>query len=402
MPTNVPDLTFTATGFVAPTESAILSGVQQDQMAALGAGLTTGLSTPQGQLAQSQAAIIGNKNNQLLAVFNGVDPAFASGRMQDAIGRIWYLKRLPAQPTVVSATCYGRTGTVIPVNAQAVDQGGNIYYCATSGTIPAGGSIVLPFACAIVGPTACPIGFLNGIYKAIPGWDSINNLVAGVAGALVESRYAFEARRQQSVANNAQGSSAAILAAVLGLPGVLDAYVIDNPTSSPSSVGGQTIGANSVYCAAYGGSAAAIAKAIWTKKGTGAGTTGNTAVTVYDDGSGYQAPLPSYVINFEIPTPTPILFAISMQNNTGVPPNATTLIQSAVMASFVGADGGPRARIGAYILASRFYQNIAALGPWAVVYSVQIGTSVANQSSVLMPINQVPTITATNISVNYI
>jgi hypothetical protein len=401
MPTNVPALAFTSTGFVAPAESAILAGVQQDQMAALGAGLTTGLSTPQGQLAQSQTAIIGNSNNQQIALFNGVDPAFASGRMQDAIGRIWYLKRRPAQPTVVSATCYGRTNAIIPVNAQAVDQAGNIYYCATSGTIPVGGSIVLPFACAIVGPTACPIGFLNRIYKAIPGWDSINNLVAGVAGTLVESRYAFEERRQQSVANNAQGSTQAIQAAVLGLPGVLDAYTIDNPTSSPASIGGVTIGANAVYCAAYGGSSAAIAKAIWTKKSPGAPTTGNTAVIVYDDGSGYQAPLPSYTINFQIPTPTPVLFAVSMQNNTGVPPNATVLIQSAVMSSFAGADGGPRARIGAWILASRFYQNIAALGPWAVVYSVQIGTSVANQTAILMQINQVPTITATNIAVTY-
>jgi uncharacterized phage protein gp47/JayE len=401
MPTNVPDLTFTATGFVAPTESAILSGVQQDQMAAFGAGLTTGLSTPQGQLAQSQTAIIGNKNNQLLAVFNGVDPAFATGRMQDAIGRIWYVKRLPAQPTVVSATCYGRTNTVIPVNAQAIDQGGNIYYCTTSGTIPAGGSIVLPFACAIVGPTACPIGFLNGIYKAISGWDSINNLVAGVAGTLVESRYAYETRRQLSVANNAQGSTQAIRAALLAVPGVLDAYVVDNPTGVVSSVGGQAIGANSVYCAAYGGSPQAIAQAIWLKKSPGCGTTGNTAVTVYDNVSGYQSPLPSYTINFQIPTPTPVLFAISMQNNTGVPPNATALIQAAVMSSFSGADGGPRASIGAYILASRFYANIAALGPWAVVYSIQIGTVVANQTSVLMQINQVPTITSTNIGVTY-
>jgi Baseplate J-like protein len=399
--TNVPDLTFTSTGWVAPAQSAILAGVQQDQQAAFTGGLNLDLSTPQGQLAQSQAAIIGNKNNQFLQLANGIDPAFASGRMQDAIGRIYYLKRLPAQPTTVQATCFGKTGTVIPVNAQAVDQAGNIYYCSTAGTIPAGGSIVLPFACAIVGPTACPIGFLNGIYQSIPGWDSITNLTAGVVGTLVESRSAFEARRQASVAINAQGTNQAIRGALLALPGVLDAYVIDNPTSSTTTIGGQAIGPNSVYCAVSGGSGAQIAKAIWLKKSPGAPTTGNTAVTVVDDVSGYQPPLPSYVINYQVPTPTPILFQISMQLSAAVPSNAATLVANAVLASFNGQDGGPRAAIGAWILSNRFYANIAALGPWAVIYSIQLGIVQPTLSAVLMQINQVPTLVASNITVNF-
>jgi Baseplate J-like protein len=402
MPTNVPDLTFTATGWVAPAESAILQGVQADQQAAFPTGgLNTDLSTPQGQLAQSQAAIIGNKNNQFLQLANGMDPAFATGRMQDGIGRIYYLKRLPAQPTTVQATCYGKTGTVIPVNAQAVDQAGNIYFCSNAGTIPAGGSVILPFACAVVGPVACPVGFLNAIFKTISGWDSINNLTAGVVGTLVESRYAFENRRQASVAINAQGSNQAVRGALLALPGVLDAYVVDNPTPAVVSVGGQNINPNSLYCAVSGGSGAQIGKTIWLKKNACCGTTGNTPITVVDDVSGYQPPLPSYTINYQIPTPTPILFSISMQLSASVPSNAVGLVQSAVIASFNGQDGGPRAAIGAWILSNRFYANIAALGSWAVIYSIQLGTIQANQQAILMNINQVPTLSAGNISVTF-
>jgi hypothetical protein len=466
MTTNVPSPTFGPTGFVAPTEAAILAGVQADQQVAFGGNLTPALNTPQGQLAQSEAAIVGNKNDQFLALVNGVDPAYASGRMQDAIGRIYFLERNAAQSTVVTATCTGLAGTVIPVNAQAQDQGGNIYLCTEAGTIPVGGSIDLTFACAVTGPIACPPGFLSAIYQAIPGWDSVTNASAGVLGSDVESRADFEFRRQNSVAANAQGSPPSVRGAVLQVPGVLDAYVIDNPLSVPTgavvtgsisgatltvsavtsgtlavgqtvtgagvaqgtlitglgtgsggvgtyavnisqtvgseslaaAVGGFALAPNSIYVAAYGGEAQAIGEAIWTKKSPGCNYNGNTTVTVLDS-DGYSQPYPTYPVTFETPIPTAVQFAISMQNNSGVPANAVALVQAAVLASFNGTDGGPRARIGSWLFASRYYANIAALGSWALIYSIQVGVGVANQNSVLIQINQVPTLSASNISV---
>lgn len=401
MTTNVPAPTFGAAGFLAPAESDILAGVQADQQAAFGGNLNPSLTTPQGQLAQSMAAIIGDKNNQFLALANGVDPAFAAGRMQDAIGRIYYIERIAAASTVVTATCTGLAGVVIPAGAQAQDQAGNRYLCTQAGTIPAGGSIALTFACATTGAIACPIGYLNTIYQAVPGWDSLTNAAPGVLGNDVETRADFELRRQNSVALNAQGSLPSILGAVLQVPGVLDAYATENPTSSPVTVGGQVIGANSIYVAAYGGSAQAIGQAIWTKKSPGCNYTGNTTVTVTDAASGYNPPYPAYSVTFQTPTPTPIKFAISMQNNAGVPSNAVALVQAAIIAAFTGADGGQRARIGASLFASRFYAGIAQLGSWASIYSVLLGTSTATLNSVLMQINQVPTISAANIAVTF-
>src|SRR5258708_7296497 len=99
MTTNVPPLTFGPTGFVAGDGMDILGGGQADQAAAFGGNLNPALTTPQGQLAQSEAAIIGDANAQFLALANGVDPAFSSGRLQDAIGRIYFLERIPAQAT---------------------------------------------------------------------------------------------------------------------------------------------------------------------------------------------------------------------------------------------------------------------------------------------------------------
>ncbi len=86
--TNVPPIVFTPTGPALPTESAILAGVLADENAAFGGGMSLSLSSPQGQLAQSLTAIIGDKNNQIATIVNQIDPNYAMGRWQDAIGSL--------------------------------------------------------------------------------------------------------------------------------------------------------------------------------------------------------------------------------------------------------------------------------------------------------------------------
>jgi hypothetical protein len=403
MTTNVPAVQFTPTGVVVPAASDVLAGVQVDNNTAFGGNLNPSLSTPQGQLASTLTAIIADKNAQIANIANQVDPAFAAGRWQDALGRIYFLTRVVAAGTVVQATCLGLAGVVIPVGSLAKDTSGNIYSCTQAGTIPVGGSIVLAFTCTTVGPIACPIGALNAIYQAIPGWDSINNLAAGVVGNLVESRTAFELRRKASVALNAQGSLASIYGAVLNVAGVIDAYVYENDTNAAITAGATnySLAANSLYVAVVGGLAQDIANAIWLKKSPGCNTNGNTSVTVIDN-SGYSYPYPTYTIKFNAPTALPILFAVQIQNNPNLPANIVALVQNAIIAAFNGTDGGSRARIGSTIVAGRFYADVAATSPYTSVLSILLGTATATLTSVVVGIDQTPTITATNITVTLV
>lgn len=381
--TNVPRPTFGPTGFIAPTEPAVLEGVLADIDEAFGGGLNPALDTPQGQLATSEAAIIGNANDTFVYFTNQVDPAFAQGRMQDAIARIYFIERNPAQPTVVQALCSGLAGVVIPVGALAVSTDGNLYQCTEAGTIPLSGQITRPFSCVTVGPVPCPAGGLNQIYQAIPGWDSITNPTDGVLGNDVESRADFEARRAASVAGNSVGSLNSILGAVLGVPNVLDAYVTENDTGFPQTVRGQLLAAHSLYVAAYGGDADAIARAIWTRKAPGCSYNGNTTVVVYDTNAGYSPPLPSYDVTFEIPPTLPILFSVELVNSAQVPADAAAQIQAAIMAAFAGSDGGARARIGSTIYASRYYAPVAALGSWAQIVTLLVGSGNTAEASIV-------------------
>lgn len=399
---SVPSISWLASGPVVPDESDILDGVMADANAAFGGNMNTkNLQTPQGQLAQSTTAIIGAKNDDILEVVNGVDPDKSDGRFQDGIGRIYFIDRNPAQPTVVTATCVGLAGTPIPAGAKAKASDGNIYLCTQAGTIPVGGNIDLTFACSVTGPIACAAGQLNKIYQAIPGWDTINNASDGVIGNVVESRADFENRRRQSVAANSKGSVPSVRGAVLEVANVLDAYVVDNPLGTAQTIGGVSIAANSLYVCVAGGAAQDIANAIWTKKSPGCNYTGGTPVTVYDT-DGYTAPYPQYTVKFDIAVGLPILFAVQIANVSGLPSDIVTQVQNAIIAAFTGADGGQRARIGRNIYASRYYPGIEAINPNVELISVQIGTVAANQNLVTVNINQVPTISASNIAVTLV
>lgn len=373
--TSVPQPVFGPNGFIVPATTDVLNGVQQDINSAFGGALSSELSTPQGQLASSEAAVIDDVNQTFLYLTQQFDPAFSSGRYQDGIARIYFIERNPAQPTVVPAVCTGLAGVVIPAGSVALAADGNQYLCTQDGTIPVGGSITLSFQCAVVGPIACPAGTLNQIYRSIPGWDSINNLADGVIGNNVESRAAFEARRSASVAVNSIGSLPSVLGAVLTVPNVIDAYVTENNTNSIQTIGGISLYANSLYVAVVGGQADQVARAIWTRKGPGCGYTGNTTVTVLDTSPQYSPPYPAYPVVFQIPNSLPILFAVNIANSSLVPADAGVQIQNAIISAFAGGDGGPRAKIGSLLFASRFYGTILALGAWAQIVSLKVGST---------------------------
>ena len=398
--TNVPIVVFGATGVVLPAEADVLTGVQSDINQAFGGGVNPDLNTPQGQLSQSLTAIIGDKNNQIAEVANQVNPDYADGRWQDAIGRIYFIDRNPAEATAINVTCVGLSGTVIPVGAKVSDANGNIYACTAAGTIPTGGSISLQFACAVYGPTAVPATV--SIYQTVVGWDTAT-ITVGTVGSNVESRADFEYRRRNSVALNGKGSLPSIYANVFAVSGVLDVYVAENTTNAPITVGSSnySLAPHSIYVAAVGGTAANIAQAIWLKKDVGADYNGNTSVVVTDT-SGYNIPYPTYTVKYQVPASLPILFAVQIANNSALPSNIVALVQNAIISAFSGGDGGPRARIGSTIFASRFYSPVAAIGMNVSILSILIGTSSATLASLTVGIDQSPTVTAANISVTLV
>jgi len=330
--TSVPSIQFTSVGFVAPSGPAVLAGVQLDIDAAFGSNLNYGLTTPQGQLSQSWGATIVNANSIFIYYAQQIDPSYASGRFQDAIARIYFLERLPAQPTSLQVACNGAAGVPIPVGSLVQDVSKNLYQCVQPGTIPLSGTITLSFAAVLPGPT--PVPQTVTLVQAITGWDSAT-VVTGAIGRNVESRSAFETRRRESVAGNSFGAIGSIIGSVATVPGVLDYFGYNNNTAGTVVIGGVTIDPFSIYIAVAGGAPADVAQAILLKKGAGAPMMGSTEVTVYDSNPLYVAPIP-YEIKYQIPSALQVLFKVIIVNGPNVPSSAATQIQSALIAAFSG------------------------------------------------------------------
>jgi hypothetical protein len=340
--TNTPAISWTPQGPVAPSGPAILAGVQQDYNIAYNVTFNFNGSNPESQLTSSTGAAVNNAYQTIVYYASQVDPAYAQGRMQDAIARINFLTRLPAQPTVLQISCTGAGAPLPagPVNfATVVDSSGNLYLATQAGTLPAGGgNITLSFACLT--PGLIPVPTSVEIYQSIPGWDTVS-VVSGIEGQPTETSQQFETRRQQSVAANAVNSNTSIVGNLLNVAGVLDAYVTDNPTNSPATIGGVTIPANSLYIAVTGGAAAAVAFAIWKKKPPGIPMfAGNNSQIVSDPNPAYSPPAPSYTITWQTPSALQVYFAIGIANSSSVPSNAAALIQQAIINAFNGANSG--------------------------------------------------------------
>jgi uncharacterized phage protein gp47/JayE len=398
--TSVPPISWTPEGVILPTDAAILAGVQSDINAAFGGGVNPALSTPQGQIASSNSAIISDKNSAIAYIANQVDPQYAEGRFQDAIGRIYFMTRNPASSTVVIATIGGLPGTYIPAGVLALDTSQNVYQLLGAVTIGGGGTIPAEFANVATGPIPCVEGTLTQLYQTVPGWDTVTNSAAGILGSNVESPQAFELRRQNSVALNSHGTADAIFANVYAVAGVLDCYVIDNPSGNTVDYGptNYPLASHSIYVAVVGGSPSAIAQAIWNAKDGGCNYNGNTTEIVYD--TRYAAPQPAYAVTFEIPSAVPVYFAVTVTNAAALPSDYATLIKNAIIAQFNGENGNTPAGIASLILALSYTGAIFAAVPGLSLVSIFVGlTALPTGYEAAMGIDQVPTLSSANIGV---
>ncbi|MCU5775135.1 baseplate J/gp47 family protein [Erwiniaceae bacterium BAC15a-03b] len=400
--TAVPSVTFSDIGVSVPDEVDILNGRLSDLDVATGGGMSKSLTTPQGQIAMSDTAIIADKNDSLALLANQVNPDYASGRMQDAIGQIYFIDRIPAIGTTVTATCTGLVGTIIPANSIAQDDSGFLYYSLASATIPATGSVNVVFQNQATGAIACPIGALNTIYRAITGWSGITNQTAGVLGNEVEGRANFEYRRKQSVAGNAKNQLGSIYANVLAVSGVTDAYVTQNNTAETVNKGFTNfpLPAHSLYVAVYGGTQEEIANAIFQKLPPGPPMVGNNSYTVYDEDH-YVQPYPDYEIKWQTPTAINLHVKVELADNNFMPSDIVDQVKDSVIAAFNGEDGGTRARIGSVIYAGRYYAGVTSINPENVdIYGITLSKDgVTYLTSASFGIDEVPTLDRANIQV---
>lgn len=420
MTTNVPIPSFSPTGLVTYDEQTILAGVQQDWVSAFainGKTLSTELTTPQGQLQQSQAYMVAAFQAQLAQLIANVDPMTSSGIYQDALGRIYFLKRQAATFATVAATVTGTVGATLPAGSQVKSSDGTIWASTAAAVYGAGGTASVTFQSLIAG--SIPAAGVNDlrIYQQVPNWVAVSNSVPSVPGTNTENRVEFETRRAASVQIGGVGQPANVRAAIANVTGVTDLYVYNNGGDTAVNYGTTSypIPAHSIAIIVSGGANADIAAAINSKLDCGCGMSTSaglgTLVTVnVQDTVNYVAPYPTYPVRFVRPATTQVYMTVNVANMSTLPANYVLQVQQALAAAFANGftstDGTisiPRARIGGQIVASEYAAPILALGNITPV-TIFVGTSPAPSSgnSYTSGIDQQPVCPQLNITVNAI
>ncbi len=361
--------------------------------------LVTDPETPAGQLIDGQAALVAQKDSELLRLANGFNPKTATGVFQDALAQIYFLSRQVAQPTYVTCQCKGLQGTIIPYGAVVQDVNGNKFYNTTPNKIQEGGTVNCVFRCATYGAVEVGIDTVQTIITATPGWDSVSNSAAGATGRDVETQAEFESRRYESVSKNAHGTAESVEGTVANLSGVIACSCEQNRGDVEITKMGVTIPPHSIYLSVYGGEPSEIGMAIHMKLGGGCGFAGNQKVTIKDPTVGSN-----HDYYFEIPEASPFGIKVTM---TKTPQTATTFeddIKTALIQNFEGQESEyGRVKMGQTVYASRFYKS-AILAGAENLQSIKIKFPFSGnyQDKIDIPLDKLPTLSKDNIEIEVV
>lgn len=419
--TNVPVPQISSTGLSIPAPQAVLAGVQADWTAAFAANgltLSTELTTPQGQLQQSESYMLNAFYAALAALIANVDPLTSQGVFQDALGRIYFLTRKPATFATVTATVSGVAGQSLPAGAQARSTtDGSIWATQAPATFSVGGTAGVVFQAVVAGaaPTVAAGGLR--IYQQQPGWESVTNAAANSPGVDVESRQAFEQRRAESVTIGGNGSAEAVRAAVANVTGVSDVYVYNNGSDAAITYGATNypIPAHSIAVCVTGGTDADVATAINSKLDCGCGlptSAGQGTLETYTvtDTVNYEPPYPSYQVRFVRAAAKQVYITVQVANLPTLPANYQALVQNAVATAFANGYSSPdgtislsRARLGAEVIAAGYAAPILAIGNVTPVNIYISYTALPSSgAAVTLGIDQQPVCGIANINVTAI
>lgn len=285
----------TPQGFVPKTVDDIVTDMETNALSTIDPSLDLSAEGPLGQIF----GIVADTAAQLWELgalsYNGMSRDHAEGPQLDNVNGLTGTKRKSAFPSYTLQTnVFSQVGTFVAgslvANVSGLTSvqfasgedivialvGGN--YTATVNNLVVATSATLPitvlgtkFLCTVDGPTVANASTLTAITNPVTGWTSTTNPSDASLGALVEQDTPYRLRGDQEISAAGSGNPDAMRADVLNVPGVLQAFVIENNTNGFDAYGNPP---HSFLVVIWDGASpaandTAVAQAIWNDKPTG-------------------------------------------------------------------------------------------------------------------------------------
>jgi len=384
----------TDTGAISPDTETVLMEVQKEWTDNFGTSLDLGSSTPQGTMITAEViartGVI--KNNSELA--NQINPNLAYGTFLDSIAALMGITRGKNASTVArNVTFTGNSATNIPAGSRLQTTAGDIFTTITPITIPVSGTVTADIRSVEFGviPIASPsLRIMDGTI----GWGGAMTTGATVIvnGTLALQDPQLKTARNQQLATQGVGSSAAIRAAVMKVDNVTSCQVIENNTGAAGVIAGVNfVLPNAMWvCVAGAPNAAAVAAALYEAHhggcpwdyGTASGTPVSSplGVPTIDPATGV-----SYYTKWTIPTLYDCYVNITVKQSSSVAAPAPA-IQRAIMNYVSGLeDGEPGLVVGASVSSFEMGGAVARQLPGLYIKDVRVAAVLTGSSPPAFP-----------------
>lgn len=385
----------TPTGFNRKRLEEILSDNKDDFGVVFGDNLNTTPESPDGQIIGIVSASQSELWEIAEAVYNAFNPSAATGNTLSNLVQINGITRQAAVASVVTLTINGNNGTVIPSGSLVSTIDNSITFATdTEVIIPVSGTITVEATATVTGPIPAVAGTITQIDTPVTGWDTVNNLADAVEGDNEESDIELRARRERSVARAAKGILDTIIAEVLNVNAVEEAFIYENDTLivDPAT---NTPG-KAFQVVVLGGVDADIARAIFDEKPIGIEAFGTTTVNVADS-QGNLNP-----ISFTRPTTVDIYVEVDTETFSNYPPDGADRIKQAIVDYANGLlVEGRSFGVGDDIIQTRLYTPVNTVEGHSPT-AIKIGTTASPtlENDITIDFDEVSEFTIANITVN--
>lgn len=228
----------TATGLEVATRAELVAYYTTQFQNIYGADINLSSDSPDGQMLNIFVQAILDLEDFTVQVYSTMDPDNAIGVTLDQRVTLNGIQRLQGTNTLTDVTITTSSGLILqgldnfPDDPYTVaDNAGNQWVLVSTQNIVAAGTYTFVFQSKNVGAVLTTPGSITVPVTIVLGVTSINNFSVPISiGLNEETDAALKIRRLKSVSLSSQGFLQGLLAALLNINGLIDAFVYENDT----------------------------------------------------------------------------------------------------------------------------------------------------------------------------
>lgn len=361
----------TAEGFILKRQDEIFAEMRDEVLDEISSRMDTSSASAMGQLLGILSSKIAEPWEVAQAVWTFSRFRHASNFALDSLIKLMGVTRKDATKSIVALTININAGVTVPAGSIVADAADGTARFATNVAVTNSGGVAANFTVLATaedfGPVRGNAGTLTTIVSAVPGWNTVTNVLDATQGAFAETDYQLRKRYETDVFGNASGTVSAIKAKLERVTGIQKATVFENPLDVVDGFG---LPPHSIECVVFDGPSPVvadtlIAQTIEDNKGAATATHGTTTASATNANGNVVS------IKFSRPTTLNIYVSIDVRvNNEDFPSDGATAIKQVV-----SDYGDANQNVGDDVIVSALSQAVFDVPGVLDVVALRVGTA---------------------------